>query len=110
VQPDYLRAHVAVALADALGDRRLPDGTLGFFHPDRLTFGDAIYASDLIAAAQNIEGVQSVTLTDLRRADAPKPPTPPDQLNLASFEIAQVDNDPSFPEHGNLTLCVRGGR
>jgi len=110
VQPDYLRGHVAAALADALGDRRLPDGTLGFFHPDRLTFGDAIYASDLIAAAQNVDGVQSVTLTDLRRADAPRPPTPPDQLNLASFEIAQVDNDPDFPEHGNLTLCVRGGR
>jgi len=31
-------------------------------------------------------------------------------LRLAPFEIARLDSDPSFPEHGRLTLDMRGGR
>ena len=31
-------------------------------------------------------------------------------LPLGPLEIAQLDNDPSFPEHGNLRLDMRGGR
>jgi len=31
-------------------------------------------------------------------------------LKLGPFEIAQLDNDPSFPERGRLTLDLRGGR
>ena len=31
-------------------------------------------------------------------------------LPLGPFEIAQLDNDPSFPENGVLLLDVRGGR
>ncbi|HET7065498.1 MAG TPA: putative baseplate assembly protein [Rudaea sp.] len=110
VRPDYLSAHVEAALALALGNRRLPDGSLGFFHPDRLTFGSDVYASDLIAAAQQIEGVQSVTVTELRRFDVATNAPPPDQIGLAPFEIAQVDNDPNHRERGGLKLCMGGGR
>jgi hypothetical protein len=31
-------------------------------------------------------------------------------LPLGHFEIARLDNDPSFPENGILTLIMRGGR
>jgi hypothetical protein len=31
-------------------------------------------------------------------------------LPLASFEIAQLDNDPNHPERGQLQILVRGGR
>ena len=31
-------------------------------------------------------------------------------LPLSPFEIARLDNDPSFPENGKLTLDMRGGR
>ena len=30
-------------------------------------------------------------------------------LPMASMEIAQLDNDPSFPENGKLELILRGG-
>ncbi|MBS0583132.1 MAG: putative baseplate assembly protein [Proteobacteria bacterium] len=110
VLPDYLRGHVQAALADALGNRRLADGSLGFFHPDRLSFGEDVYASDLIAAAQRVEGVQSVNLLELRRQDEAAADPPPGVLELASSEIAQVDNDPDFPEHGQLKLRMGGGR
>ena len=31
-------------------------------------------------------------------------------LPLGPFEIAQVDNDPNYPEHGHFTLVMQGGR
>ncbi|HEY8009941.1 MAG TPA: putative baseplate assembly protein [Rudaea sp.] len=110
VLPDYLRGHVAAALIDAFSNRRLADGSLGFFHPDRLSFGDDVYAPDLISTAQRIEGVQSVKLVELRRWDAPASAFPPGELKLACYEIAQLDNDPNYPEHGKLTLNMGGGR
>jgi hypothetical protein len=31
-------------------------------------------------------------------------------LPLATSEIAQLDNDPNYPERGKLVICVLGGR
>jgi hypothetical protein len=31
-------------------------------------------------------------------------------LLMGPFEIAQLDNDPNYPENGVLALDVRGGR
>ena len=45
VLPQYLRGHVEAALLDVFSNRVLPDGRLGFFHPDNLTFGEGIYVS-----------------------------------------------------------------
>lgn len=123
VRPEYLRGHVKAALIDVLGNRTLPDGTRGLFHPDSLTFEDGIYASRLIAAAQAVTGVQSVELTRLARFDIDAPPPGgfsnsafgsdvpvPGVLPLGPFEIARLDNDPDAPENGRLTLDVGGGR
>ncbi|HMK92762.1 MAG TPA: baseplate J/gp47 family protein, partial [Thermoleophilia bacterium] len=41
----YFRTDVQGAVRDALSARVLPDGTRGFFHPDRFTFGDDVYLS-----------------------------------------------------------------
>lgn len=120
VLPNYLRGHVERAVLDALSNRVLPDGTLGFFHPDNLTFGDGIYVSRLLATGQAIAGVQNVTVTELERFYISKPALGTHQpgnelpvnsaLLLGPFEIAQLDNDPNFPENGVLVLDVRGGR
>src|SRR5262249_38469352 len=67
VLPHYPRGHVEAALLDILSNRILPDGRLGFFHPDNLTFGDGIYVSRIVAAAQAVQGVESVQVTRLER-------------------------------------------
>jgi len=110
VKPDYLTAPVAAAVLDVLGSGVRADGKPAFFHPDRLSFGTDIYASDLISAAQAVEGVQNVEVVELRRLDRSAPAVVPDVLDLAAAEIAQLDNDPSFPEHGVLKLQIGGGR
>src|SRR5262249_56138118 len=67
VEPDYTRGEVKARLLDILSNRQLADGTLGFFHPDRLTFGQGIYVSQIIAAVTAVEGVQTARLATLQR-------------------------------------------
>jgi hypothetical protein len=120
VLPNFLRGHVEAAVLDALSNRVLPDGTRGFFHPDNLSFGDGIYVSRLLATVQAIAGVQNAMVTELERFEISEPAPNIDQpgeelplnsaLLLGPFEIAQLDNDPSFPENGVFLLDVRGGR
>ncbi len=119
VLPHYLRGHVKAALQDVFSNRVLPNGRRGFFHPDNLSFGDSIYLSRLVATAQSVEGVESVRVTKLQRLgvtklellfEEAKKGIEEGVLPLGPFEVAQLDNDPNFPEHGTLVLNVRGGR
>lgn len=111
VKPDYLRGHVKAALLEVFGNQALPDGRLGFFHPDNLTFGGGIYLSQIIAAAQAIDGVESIMVTKFQRLfEATNQEIDNGLLPLGPFEIAQVDNDPDYPEHGRFTLVLQGGR
>ena len=111
VKPGYLSTQVAAAVLDVLGSGLRADGLPAFFHPDRLSFGTDVYVSDLVAAAQAVAGVQNVEPLELRRLDAPLVAGQvPDALDLAAWEIARVDNDPGYPEHGTLTIETGGGR
>jgi hypothetical protein len=118
VLPDYLRGHVESAVLDALSNRRLPDGRLGFFHPDNLSFGDGIYVSRLLATVQAVPGVMDVTVNELERFEISEPDVdiegeevPANSvLELGPMEIARLDNDPNFPENGRLVVNMRGGR
>jgi predicted phage baseplate assembly protein len=111
VLPDYLRGHVKAALFDVFSNRRLPDGRLGFFHPDNLTFGEGIYLSKLVATAQAVPGVENVAVKKLERLDeGSNGEIESSILPLGPLEVARLDNDPSFPEHGQFKLDMRGGR
>ncbi|MBI3900075.1 MAG: putative baseplate assembly protein [Gammaproteobacteria bacterium] len=117
VKPSYQRGHVESALLDVFSNRVLADGRLGFFHPDSLSFGVDIYISRIVAAAQAVAGVLEVHVSQLERFDPGEPvpdmndELPADgKLALGPFEIARLDNDPSFPENGRLLLMLRGGR
>jgi predicted phage baseplate assembly protein len=111
VLSSYLRGHVKAALLDLFSNRRLPNGQSGLFHPDNLSFGDDIYLSKLVAAAQAVPGVQSVTIQKLERLyEGSHHELEEGVLPLGPLEVAQLDNDPSFPERGKLLLTMRGGR
>lgn len=111
VLPHYQRAHVEAALRDVFSDRLLAGGQSGFFSPDSQTFGEGVFLSKLIAAAQAVEGVENVTVNKLqRRFAAAAGEKESGLLPLSKMEVAQIDSDPDFPEHGRLTLVVKGGR
>jgi predicted phage baseplate assembly protein len=111
VAPAFLRGHVQAALQDRFSTRRLPDGSLGFFHPDALTFGDSLSLSRIVAAAQAVTGVDSVRVTRLERLfEGPNGEIAAGELPIGPLEVARLDNDPSFPEHGRIQFNLRGGR
>lgn len=111
VLPDYFRAHVHAAVLDVLSSKVLADGTLGLFHPDRFTFGGPVCLSPIVAATQAVEGVQSVTpLAFRRQRDDASSALDTGVLTMGRLEIAQLDDDPSFPERGVLELTLGGGK
>jgi len=111
VKPDYLTGHVKAELIDLFSTRRLPDGRLGFFHPDKLTFGSGIMVSKLVALAQSVTGVENVIVTRLRRyREAAGRELTDGILRLGPLEIARLDNDRSSPENGTIAIQMKGGR
>ncbi len=109
--PGYDRGHVKAALLARFSNRSNADGTQGFFHPDRLSFGDWVYLSRIIAAAQAVVGVSCVTVTEFHRLfEPPNQEIADGVVPLAGNEIAQLDNDPNHPERGQLQIVVGGGR
>ncbi len=111
VLPHYQRGHVKAALLDVFSNRVLSGGRKGFFHPDQLTFGGGIYLSQIVAAGQSVAGVECVTVARLHRLfEAANHELANGVLPLRYNEIAQLDNDPNYPEHGHLEIQMKGGR
>jgi hypothetical protein len=71
-----------------------------------------------VAAVQAVTGVQNVVITRLERLEIGEPAGNDETdevpagsvLTLGPLEIAQLDNDPNFPENGRLSLDMRGGQ
>jgi hypothetical protein len=107
-----VRADVEAGLRQVLGSGVLPGGALAHFHPDRLSFGETVYLSPILAAARGVHGVQSVEAPVFARADRPDDPLPrtAGRILLGPTEIARLDSNPDFPERGVLQLDLRGGR
>jgi hypothetical protein len=108
--PGYERARVKAALLEVFSNRQLAGTRLGFFHPDNLTFGEGVYLSRIVAVGQSVPGVECVRVVRLRRLFEPdNGEIENGVLPLRANEIARLDNDPNFPEHGQLDLQVMGG-
>lgn len=107
-----VRADVEAGVRRALGSGLGADRRPALFHPDRLSFGQTVYLSPVYAAARAVRGVCSVEALAFGRADAPDDPAPlvTGRLTMGATEIARLDSDPDFPEHGVLALVLKGGR
>ena len=69
-----------------------------------------MYASQLIAAAQAVAGVQEVDLITLERYfEGPNDEVQNGVLQLGPLDIAQLDNHASLPENGKLVFIMMGG-
>lgn len=99
------------------------DGRPGFFHPDAWTFGQPLYASQLIGRALRVPGVCRVLEVSMRRLrgggtglvtitlnpeDVPENVV--DKMAIDAFEIVRVANDPSRLELGRIAFDIQGGR
>lgn len=111
VAPGHFRSDVRAGLLAVLGNRRLPDGHTGLFHPDRLSFGQTIYLSQIYAVARQVTGVASVNATVFQRQGvASRHHLDDGFMRMARLEIPRLDNDANVRERGVLRLNLFGGQ
>ena len=111
VKPGHLRSEVVRAVEHVLSARMHSDGSRGLFHPDHFSFGDPVYLSAVIAAAQAVEGVASVRVDSFRRlVNGSSTSLAEGVIRMGRLEIAQLANNPNFRERGRLTLSAGGGQ
>jgi Baseplate J-like protein len=111
VDPDYFALDVEQNLKVALGSCMLPDGTPAFFAPSNFELGQPVYLSPIYTAARAVPGVMRVTATVFE----PQGQNTRAYLNqgyipMGPFQVARLDNDPSLPANGRLSLTMEGGK
>jgi len=106
------RGAVQQALQAAFGAGTRADGTPGFFHPDRYTFGQPVVLSQVIAAALDVPGVASIldVVRFQRQGETPRGEIERGFIGMHRLEIARLDNDPSLRERGRMEFVLEGGR
>jgi hypothetical protein len=117
VKPGYFRSQVKRALLDTFSRFDFADGRQGFFHPDRFTFGQSLYLSQMVAAAMQVPGVRWVDTEDVlpklnrfkRWGQMPNGERLAGVIRCDRLEILRLDNDPNAPENGKLEFLMEGG-
>ncbi|MCB9744490.1 MAG: hypothetical protein H6741_19755 [Alphaproteobacteria bacterium] len=101
VEAAWLLGRVRRAATEALG----PSGLL---HPDRLSFGQVLYRSDLEQACVALDGVRDARVTRLRRWGQEDQDAALDAgaLRFAPLELPRLVNDPARPHLGELRITV----
>jgi hypothetical protein len=106
IAPNYFQSEVRRSLRAALGT-----GLGGFFEPGRLGFGEDLHASDLIAVAMALEGVEAVCLNRFKRVGKAYPNEAGRGLiRLDGLEYAVCGEDRADPSRGFLDLKFHGGK
>jgi hypothetical protein len=99
----------SVARARVLAELRPgTDARPGYFHPDRLSFGDAVHLGDLLAFVQGVPGVRAVKATRFAPLGDTHGSDVRDVITLGRTAVARLDADPDYPEHGTLDVLAIG--
>ena len=111
VDAEHFQSDVRDAIMRVFIVGNLCSGQPGILNPENFTFGQTIYISPLIAAAQAVEGVSSITLAAFQRLDDPTlDGAALGFLTMQRLEIARCDNDPNRLDHGIFVLTMDGGK
>ena len=114
VRTGFSASDVQRGLEAALSNRVLARGVKGFFHPDNFSFGDSLAISKLYQAVMAVAGVQSADISTLSPLHSLQPQVDTQSaqqtgfLNVRPDQVLQLDNDPNFPEHGQLRIRFLG--
>lgn len=109
--PGYFAATVQASVTARLVPGALPAGGFGFFDHSAWSFGAPLRSSALLAAVQSCPGVAGVVSVSYRQRGAqPSWTDLPDTLTVGADQILRLDDDPSRPDAGLLTVTVEGGR
>ena len=99
----------------------LAGGQRGFFHPDEISFGEAVYLSRIVSRATAVPGVRWVDLSPpavsatthphrfKRRGQAQGSEFDDGLIAMGPLEIARCDNDRNLPDNGQIRFFMEGG-
>jgi hypothetical protein len=108
--PGYFNSDVETAVLNRLRPGRV-NGVVGFFDHSNWGFGQPLESSALYAAVQSCPGVAGVFDAQYRQRGVQLYPVElPDVLTVGSGWILRIDDDPSRPDAGSLTVNVAGGK
>lgn len=111
VDPEHFQGDVYDALMKVFIAGDQCDGARGLLNAANFSFGQTVYASPLIAAAQAVPGVRSATLVTFTRMDAPwVDGVAQGYLTMGRLDIPRCDNDPDHLDHGTFKLDLDGGK
>jgi hypothetical protein len=121
-EPDVWAEDIRFVLEEEFSAGWTPDGRRGFFHPDLWTFGQPLYASQIVGRALQVKGVEHAVGQKIADGGSEKtisvfikrrnsPVVASDSLTQLNYnEIIQVMNDPDHLEQGTIVFDVKGGR
>ena len=109
-RPDVWAQDLHFVLAQEFSAGWTPDGRMGFFHPDRWTFGQPLFVSQITGRVQQVAGVEHVVSVKLKRWNDQTVSTVEGLYPLRHNEIIQVLGDPDHMERGFIDFDVQGGR
>jgi len=109
VDPEFWPEDVRFVLEQEFSEGYTPDGRLGFFHPDRWTFGQSLHASEIAGRVQQVTGVEHIISIALKRWNDPTPPAS-ELIETRFNEILRGRNDPDAMEEGSIRFQLKGGR
>ena len=113
VDPDYFQADVKQALLQALGSGMHAERAAGLLLSRQLlASAQTVYLSPIYAAARKVAGVTSVTASVFQPQGVNDDQLPDQRAKFLSGRCRSrsMDNDPSYPNHGQLTLVMQGGK
>jgi hypothetical protein len=111
IDPEHFQGDVYAALTKVFVTGDQCNGKSGLLNAANFTFGETVYASPLVAAAQAVDGVLSATLTVFTRMDDPSiDGVAQGFLAMGRLEIPRCDNDPNRLDHGQFQLHLDGGK
>jgi hypothetical protein len=110
VSPNTYCEELEKTLLENFSNRILSNGLKGFFHPDNFTFGQPIFLSALTTVISKIDGVISFSVKKFKRADREANNRNEGIIEISPYEIIQLDNDVNYPENGQITFTMQGGR
>jgi hypothetical protein len=111
VDPSYIQNDVETALLQLFTTGNTCTGQPGLLNPSNFSFGQTVYTSPFIAAAQEVAGVTAVTMVRFQRISDPSSDgTAAGYLTMNRIELPRCDNDPNRLDHGIFVLDMEGGR
>lgn len=109
VAPEFWPEQLRALLEQEFSTTFAADGRRAFFHPDAWTFGQPLYASEILGCLHAIEGVEHVLELRMKRWNHPASPSS-EVIAVAANEIISVLSDPDHMEDGFIDFDLRGGR